>query len=134
MGGGTPVGMQAAWIGQGGFHAFEHEWALPTSLHKQIGRARVAEQIHALNDQYKEGFAKMPRIKLYTPRGNKFSAGLICFDVEGMKSQLVVEKLLAKRVVASTSPYGVPCARLSPSLLNSPEEIETSLRHIRDLS
>lgn len=49
--------------------------------------SRVAERIHALNDQAKEGLAKMKNVKLYTPRGNKLSAGLICFDVEGMKLQ-----------------------------------------------
>jgi selenocysteine lyase/cysteine desulfurase len=128
--------MQASWISQGGFHAFEYEWALPAAFdfHKQIGRARIAERIHALNDQCKEGLAKMPHVKLYTPRGNRLSSGLICFDIEGMKSQEVVKRLLEKRVVASTAPYKNPYVRLAPSLLNSPEEIETTLRYIRDLA
>ena len=129
-------GMQASWISPGGFHSFEHRWAMPAAFefHKQIGRARVAERIHALNDQAKEGLAKMKNVKLYTPRGNKLSAGLICFDVEGMKPQAVVEKLLAKRVIASTTPYGVTYARLAPSLLNTPEEIEKTLEYIRALA
>jgi len=129
-------GMQASWISPGGFHSFEHRWAMPAAFefHKQIGRARVAERIHALNDQAKEGLAKMKNVKLYTPRGNKLSAGLICFDVEGIKPQAVVEKLLAKRVIASTTPYGVTYARLAPSLLNTPEEIEKTLEYIRALA
>ena len=129
-------GMQAMWMTPGGFHSFEHWWALPAALafHKQIGKTRVAERIHALNDQAKEGLAKMPNVKLYTPRGHKLSAGLICFDVKGMRPPAVVEKLLAKRVIASTSPYGVSYARIAPSLLNTPEEIETTLRHIRELT
>jgi isopenicillin-N epimerase len=128
--------MQASWILPGGFHAFEYEWALPSAFafHKQIGRARIAERIHGLNDQMKEGLAKIPRVKLYTPRGNKLSAGLICFDVEGMKSEDVVKRLLEKRIVASTAPYKDSYARLAPSLLNTPEEIETTLRHIRTLT
>jgi len=127
---------QASWVTQGGFHAFEYEWALPAAFafHKQIGRARIAERIHSLNDQCKEGLAAMPHIKLYTPRGNKLSAGLVSFDVKGIKAEEVVKKLLAKGVIASTSPYRNSCARLAPSLLNTPEEIEMTLRYIRALS
>lgn len=129
-------GMRASWMSPGGFHSFEHRWALPAALefHKQIGRSRVAERIHALNDQAKEGLAKMKNVKLHTPLGNKLSAGLICFDVEGMKPEAVVKKLLEKRVIASQSPYGVSYARLAPSLLNTPEEVETTLGYIRALA
>jgi selenocysteine lyase/cysteine desulfurase len=132
----TPRGMEAAWISPGGFHSFEYAWALPAAFdfHRRIGRARVAERIHNLNDQCKEGLERMRHVKLYTPRGNKLSAGIICFDVEGMKPEEVVKRLLARRIIASTSPYAVSCARLAPSLLNSPEEIETTLREIRALT
>lgn len=128
--------MRASWILPGGFHAFEYEWALPAAFdfHKQIGRARIAERIHGLNNQCKEGLAAMSKVKLYTPRGNKLSSGLICFDVEGMRSDEVVKKLLEKRIVASVAPYEERYVRLAPSLLNSPEEIESTLRHIRALS
>lgn len=129
-------GMNADGIAPGGFHAFEYDWALPAAFdfHKRIGRARVAERIHGLNDQCKEGLARMRHVKLHTPPGNKLSAGLICFDVEGMKPEEVVKRLLARRIIASTAPYSVSCARLAPSLLNSPEEIETTLREIRALA
>jgi isopenicillin-N epimerase len=128
--------MQAAWISQGGFRAFEYEWALPAAFefHKQIGRRRVAERIRALNDQAKEALAKMPNVKLYTPRGDKLSAGLICFDIARLKAEETVKKLLEKRIVASVSPYRNSCARIAPSLLNTPEEIETALGHIRALN
>jgi isopenicillin-N epimerase len=136
MRGEAPHGMEAAWIAQGGFHSFEYAWALPAAFdfHKRIGRSRIAERIHNLNDQCKEGLARMPNVKLYTPRGDKLSAGIICFDVEGRKPEEVVARLLAKRIIASTSPYAVPYARLAPSLMNSPAEIETTLREIRALA
>ena len=129
-------GPQGDWFSPGGFHSYEHRWALPAAFefHKQIGRARIAERIHSLNDQAKEGLAKMSKVKLYTPRGNKLSAGLICFDVDGMKPDAVIEKLLAKRVIASTSPYGISYARIAPSLLNTPEEIDTTLKYIREMA
>ncbi|HEY8462382.1 MAG TPA: aminotransferase class V-fold PLP-dependent enzyme [Blastocatellia bacterium] len=132
----SPQGMEASWISPGGFHSFEYAWALPEAFafHKRIGRARVAERIHSLNDQCKEGLARMRRVKLYTPRGNKLSAGIICFDIEGMKPKEVVARLLKRRIIASTSPYAVSCVRIAPSLLNSPEEIETTLREIRAIA
>jgi selenocysteine lyase/cysteine desulfurase len=135
MRGETPLGMEASWISPGGFHSFEYAWALPEAFafHRQIGRARVAGRIHSLNDQCKEGLARMRHVKLYTPLGNNLSAGIICFDVEGIKPKEVVERLLERRIIASTSPYAVSCVRLAPSLLNSPEEIETTLREIRAL-
>lgn len=128
--------MRASWMTQGGFHAFEYEWALPAAFafHKQIGRSRIAGRIHSLNDQCKEGLAAMRHIKLYTPRGNKLSAGLVCFDVEGMRSEEVVKKLMAQHIIASAAPYRPSYARLAPSLLNTPEEVETTLRYIRTLA
>jgi isopenicillin-N epimerase len=132
----APRGMEAAWISAGGFHSFEYAWALPEAFafHKRIGRSRVAERIHSLNDQCKEGLARMHHVKLYTPRGNSLSAGIICFDVEGMKPKEVVKRLLERRIIASTSPYAVSYVRLAPSLLNSSEEIEITLREIRALA
>ena len=76
----------------------------------------------------------MSNIKLYTPRGSKLSAGLICFDIEGMKPEDVVERLLARRIIASVAPYAVSCVRVAPSLLNSTEEIESTLREIHTLA
>ena len=128
--------MTASSLGMGGFHSFEYEWALPAAFafHKHIGRDRVAERIHALNDQCKEGLAAMKNIALYTPRGNDLAAGLICFDVNGIKAEEVVKRLLEKRIVASTAPYRDRYVRLAPSLINTPNDIETALRSIRNLN
>jgi isopenicillin-N epimerase len=128
--------MQAGWMTQGGFHAFEYEWALPAAfeLHKQIGRANIATRIHSLNEQCKEGLASMRHVRLHTPAGSNLSAGLVCFEVEGMRSADVVKHLHANKIVASTAPYREAYARLAPSLLNTPEEIDTTLRQIRTLA
>jgi selenocysteine lyase/cysteine desulfurase len=128
--------MRAAWIGQGGFHAFEYEWALPAAFefHKKIGRKKIAGRIHFLNEQCREGLATMRHIKLHTPRSTALSAGLVCFEVDGIKSADVVKRLHEKSIVASTAPYREGYARLAPSLLNSPEEIDTVLREIKALA
>jgi selenocysteine lyase/cysteine desulfurase len=82
----------------------------------------------------KEGLARMPRVQLYTPRDENFSAGMVCFDVKGMKPGEVVERLLAQRIVASMTPYRVSYARLACNIVNTPQEIETTLRAIRELA
>ncbi len=126
---------EAAWVSPGGFHSFEHRWALPAAFafHQQLGRARVAERIHRLNDFAKSELAKMKHIQLHTPRERELSAGLICFDVDGMKPAVVVEKLLARRIIASESPYAVSHARLAPGLLNNEAEIEKTIGYIREM-
>lgn len=127
---------QASYLTPGGFHSFEHLWSLPAAFafHRRIGRARIAQRTHALNEQCKEGMARMPRVKLHTPRERNLSAGIICFDIEGKSPEEVAVRLLERRIICSVTPYGIPCARVSPSILNSPEEIEATLRELRALA
>jgi len=126
----------APWVSPGGFHAYEHQWAVPAAFrfHQQIGRKRIADRIHVLNDQCKEGLARMPHVTLYTPRGSRLSAGIVCFDVRGMSPDQVVRRLLERRIIASTTPYGVSYARAAPSILNTPAEVDTFLREVRALA
>lgn len=126
----------APWVSPGGFQAYEHQWAVPAAFrfHQQIGRKRIADRIHALNDQCKEGLARMPHVTLYTPRGSRLSAGIVCFDVRGMSQDQVVRRLLDRRIIASTTPYGVSYARAAPSILNTPAEVDTFLREVRALA
>lgn len=120
----------------GGFHSFEHRWALAEAFrfHEQIGKARITDRIHALNRHLKDELAAMPHITLYTPVEESLSAGLICFDVAGMTPRTVVQRLRDKRIVATTTPYTPTYARLAAGLLNSPEEVEQVLREIRALA
>ena len=126
----------AAWIAPGGFQAFEHQWAVADAFrfHLKIGKEKVAQRIHALNSLCKEGLASIPGMKLYTPKDVNLSAGIICFDLEGKKAEEVVQYLLSKKIVASTSPYAVSYARVAPSLINSEKEVETALREIRSFA
>jgi isopenicillin-N epimerase len=124
---------RASWVSPGGFHAFEHHWALADAFrfHLQLGKQRIADRIHSLNTTCKEGLASIRGVKLYTPEDVSLSAGIICFDVEGKKPEQVVEYLLTKKMIASTSPYAVSYARVAPSLINTPDEIEKTLQEIR---
>ncbi|MET1162590.1 MAG: aminotransferase class V-fold PLP-dependent enzyme [Pseudoxanthomonas sp.] len=120
----------------GGFVAYDHQWATAAAfrMHRQMGRERVAARIRSLNDQCKEGLAANRRVKIHTPRSADLSAGLVSFEVEGVKPAEVVKRLLAKNIIASTSPYAITYARLAPSLVNTPEEVERAVRAVREIS
>jgi isopenicillin-N epimerase len=128
-----PVG---AIMTPGGFHSFEHRWALDEAFrfHQAIGKARIAERIHALNDQLKDGLIKLRHVKVQTPRSHALSAGIVCFEVEGWNPDQVVEQLRQRRIIASVTPYATQYVRLAPSLLTSPEEVEKTVEAIRTLT
>jgi isopenicillin-N epimerase len=117
------------WGGQlspGGFHAFEHRWALAEAfaLHRELGRGDVARRIRDLNERFKDGLAELDRVTLVTPRDPALSAGIICFEVRGATPGQVVRALRERQIIASVSPYQPAYARLAPGLLNSPDEVE----------
>jgi selenocysteine lyase/cysteine desulfurase len=140
----------AAWLGQmplsevpagmhftpGGFHSFEHRWALPAAfeLHQQLGKANVQSRIHTLNAQTKQGLAAMSHVKLYTPMTTELSSGLVCFDVAGVDPNDVVKRLHEKGIIMSSTPYRQSYARFAPSLLNNEAEIDRALAEIRAMS
>ncbi len=86
-----------------------------------------------MNRQLKEELAKMPKVKLFTPMSDELSAGIVCFDICGLRADQVVEELRKKKIVASVTPYKTWYVRLAPSLLTSPVEVETTLAAVREL-
>ena len=120
----------------GGFHSFEHRWALDQAFHfhQALGKSRVTRRIQDLNDQLKQGLAAMRRITLHTPLSHDLSAGIVCFEVAGMSPDQVVAELRRKGIVASVTPYTTQYARMAPGLLNSEAEIETLLKEMRTLA
>lgn len=123
----------AATFSPGGFHAYEHMWAMGEAfrMHREIGRKRIADRIQALNDRCKAGLVEIPRVALRTPRDPAVSAGIICFEVDGMSEEAVVKHLLEHNVVASTSPYKTSHARLAPSLVNDEKDVDRAIAAVR---
>lgn len=116
-------GMQ---MSPGGFHSFEHRWAVTEAfdMHEKMGKAAVTSRIHMLNRQIKEGLSSMPHITMHTPMSDDVSAGMVCFEVDGMSPAEVVARLRERSIVASTTPYAVTYARLSAAIYNTEEEID----------
>jgi len=120
----------------GGFQVFEHRWALPEAFqfHQRIGKERISARIHELGTRCKQGLAAIPKVKLHTPMSQALSAGITCFEVEGLKPKEVVEQLLARKIVASDSPYLTSYVRLTPGILNTPEEVDRAVAEVKALA
>jgi isopenicillin-N epimerase len=119
----------------GGFHSFEHRWALAEAfrLHGRIGKGRIAARIHALNRRLKDGLAGMSHVTLLTPRADSLSAGIVVFSVDRMSPDAVVAALARRRIVATVTPYTPSHPRLAPGLLNTPGEVDRVLAAVRAL-
>ncbi len=134
--GADPGPTQGAWMSPGGFHAYEHMWALPAAFafHHEMGRARIAGRIHEMNTRIKDGLAEMRHVTVHTPRAPGLSAGLVAFEVAGLTPEHVVGRLRERRIIASTSPYRQSFARLAGSILNTPEEVDSAVAAVGALA
>lgn len=125
-----------ARLSPGGFKAFEHVWALPEAfaLHEGIGKADVARRTHELATQLKEGLTQMGGVTLATPMSPELSAGIVSFDIAGVSPPALVSRLRQRNIVASAAPYARQWVRLTPSIRNTPREVDAALAEIRGLT
>ncbi|WP_189259148.1 aminotransferase class V-fold PLP-dependent enzyme [Lentzea flava] len=124
-----------AALGPGGFHAFEHFYAVKAAVqfHQRLGRTRVAARITELATRFSDGLAEIPGVVIHTPRDPRMSAGMVCFDVNGKTGNEVVALLAQKQIQITTAAYRIPYARIGTAILNTPEEIDRTLKEIRAL-
>ncbi len=129
----TPGGIMMT---PGGFHSFEHRWALPVAFenHEKLGGDRIQAHIHGLSTQVKQGLKGMKHVTLHTPMSPKLSSGVVCFEVSGMQPEAVIERLLQKKIIGSTTPYTPTYARLTPGLINTAADVDAALAAVRDLA
>lgn len=133
----TPLpATRASFVSPGGFLAYEHLFAVPDAVefHESIGRERIADRVHELNGRFRRELAKMSGVKLHTPVARELSAGICCLEVAGLTPLQVVERLGARRIHATESPYAPSLARVAAGIMNTPEEIETTLAAIREIA
>jgi selenocysteine lyase/cysteine desulfurase len=130
---GIPGLPRAAALTPGGFHSFEHRWALADAFEfrRKIGRGRAAARTHALAQRLKSGLAEAKGVRLVTPQDSALSAGLVCFEVEGRDPFEFVVRLYARnRIVASVTPYSRRYVRLGPTIANTPAEVDRVIRAV----
>lgn len=113
----------------GGFHAFDHRWALPEAfkLHLQLGKANVQQRIHQLNSLTKQGLQQIKGVTLHTPMSAELSSGMVCFDYKEMTPWQLIDPMYDKGIIMSSTPYRRSYARFAPSLINNEQEIEHTL-------
>jgi selenocysteine lyase/cysteine desulfurase len=136
LSGGVPTGpADGERLTPGGFHTFEHRWALTEAFrfHETIGRSRVEARIRALVSRLQAGLADVPGVTPRTPAAASVSAGLVCFDVEGRDPADVVARLAARRIVASVTPYARRHVRLGPGIVNTPGDVDKTVRAVAEL-
>ena len=119
----------------GGYHSFEHRWALADAFGFQleIGRARVAERTHAQATQLKEGLADLPGVRVVTPLSEELSAGIVCFELAGQAPFESLAALERQGISASVTPYRQPYLRLGPSIVTTPEEVDAAIEAVAGL-
>jgi selenocysteine lyase/cysteine desulfurase len=76
----------------------------------------------------------MKHVQLHTPLSADVSSGIITFEVAGLKPNEIVQRLLQKKIVASSTPYATSYGRLAPGLLNTPAEVDRALAAVQALA
>jgi selenocysteine lyase/cysteine desulfurase len=117
----------------GGYHSFEHRWALPEAfeLHLALGKRDVRDRTHALNARLKEALGALKNVTVRTPRAG---SGIVCFDVMGLSPEDVVKRLGAQKIVATSTVNNPSYARLSAAIYNTEEEIDKTVAAIGALT
>lgn len=117
----------------GGFHCFEHRWAVPAAIEfiENIGVERVASRIAHLCNLLRQGLEEIEGIRVVTPRSHSLSAGFVCFEVLRREAYSVCRDLLGDRILCSAGPYRKSLCRFSPFVYNSFDDIERALDAVR---
>jgi selenocysteine lyase/cysteine desulfurase len=131
--GATPASPSAT---PGGYHAFEHQWALAEAFdfHKTLGRARIAGRIQQLADALKAGLAGISGVKVMTPRSPELSAGVVCCAIDSMTPDKAVQALREQKVYASATPYAPSYLRFGTSIVTSAADVERAVAAVRKLT
>jgi selenocysteine lyase/cysteine desulfurase len=133
LAGSEPAGPpDGARLTPGGFHSFEHRWALADAFrfHEAVGTRRVQTRVRSLAARLKTGLEDVGGVRLRTPAGADLSAGLVCFEVEGIDPDDVVRRLAARRIVASVTPYARRYVRFGPGIVNSRADVDAAVRAV----
>jgi selenocysteine lyase/cysteine desulfurase len=120
----------------GGYHSFEHRWAVAEAFrfHLDIGTAAVAQRTREQATQLKAGLADLAGVEVVTPADPGHSAGIVCASVGQAAPAGVVGSLLHRGIAASVTPYRESYLRFGPSIVTSPDEVDAVLDAMRDLS
>jgi selenocysteine lyase/cysteine desulfurase len=121
----------------GGYHSFEHRWALAEAfaLHDELGRDEVEARTHGLATRLKEGLAALPGVSVVTPLAPELSGGLVCCELDAATPGEAVDRLREEHgVLASVTPYATAYLRFGPSIANDEADVDAALEAVRALT
>jgi selenocysteine lyase/cysteine desulfurase len=132
----APTGSRSTLFEPGGFHAYEHRWAVAEAFrfHLDLGKRQVADRTRALATRLKDGLAAIPAVRLVTPRDPDLSAGIVCLEITGRNPGETIATLRRQGILASVTPYAEPYLRLGPSIVTSEEDVDAAVGAIRALA
>jgi selenocysteine lyase/cysteine desulfurase len=124
------------WATPGGFHSFEHRWALAQAFefHLEIGKEAVTERIRSQATQLKEGLAELPGVEVVTPLDPALSSGIVCASVGGRDATEAVARLRDQGIGASVTPYRQPYLRFGPGIVTTPEDVDALIEAVAGLT
>jgi selenocysteine lyase/cysteine desulfurase len=133
MGFQTPSAPPGATATPGGYHSFEHRWALSAAFdfHRAIGRERITARTHQLAALLKEKLAGVPGVRLVTPVDPQLSAGIVCARVDGRTVAQLLARLRAAKVIASATPYNPSYLRFGTSIVNNEADVEAAVAALK---
>jgi selenocysteine lyase/cysteine desulfurase len=117
----------------GGFHSFEHRWALAQAYEHHAGLGgpgEVARTTYALAARMKDGLAGVAGLRVKTPDGAALSSGLVCAEAGAPAGEIVDRLREEHRVVASVTPYARSYVRFGPSVANSEDDVDRALEAV----
>ena len=120
----------------GGFHSFEHRWALTEAFqfHQSIGRDRIAARITEQASRLKQGLAELGTVTVVTPADPELSAGMVMCSLANHSPNEAARKLRAEhKIVAGTTPYDHPYLRFGPSIVTTPEQVDQVVKAVAAL-
>jgi len=127
----TPGG---APLTPGGYHTFEHRWALADAFrfHLDIGKDAIHERTTTQATQLKEALADVSGVRVVTPLDASLSSGIVCVETP-VEPFSLLEPLRARGYAASVTPYATRYLRLGPSIATTPDEVDGVVAALRDL-
>jgi len=119
----------------GGFHTFEHRWALAETFrfHLDVGKDRVQEWTHDQATQLKDGLSALTGVRVVTPTAPELSSGIVCLAFDSLDPFEAVLTLREADFVAGLTPYRTGYVRVGPSLVTTPEQCDRLIAAIADL-
>jgi selenocysteine lyase/cysteine desulfurase len=106
----------------GGYHSFEHRWAVAEAFrfHLDVGKAAVAQRTREQATQLKSGLAEVGGVEVVTAADPALSG--------------VVAALADRQIAASITPYRESYLRFGPSIVTAPDEVDAVIDAMRELS